>query len=146
MKHLYASVLCLLLAVLTAPVLAQQRPYEQGPVVVVTAIKVMDGQFENDRAYLNNSWRPSLQAAKEAGIVTSFHVYEAQARDPTEADLYLVVAYPNMASFDGIDEKMDAITAKVTKMNYKQADEASGKRTVMRTVLGRELLRELVFK
>ena len=41
---------------------------------------------------------------------------------------------------------MDAITAKVTKMNYKQADEASGKRTVMRTVLGRELLRELVFK
>ena len=65
---------------------------------MVTAIKVMDGQFENDMAYLNNSWRSSLQAAKEAGIVTSFHVYEAQARDPTEADLYLVVAYPNMAA------------------------------------------------
>ena len=146
MKRLYTGLLCLLLAFVAAPVLAQQRPYAEGPVIVVSAIKVMDGQFENDMAYLNNSWRSSLQAAKEAGIVTSFHVYEAQARDPSEADLYLVVAYPNMASFDGIDEKMDTIMAKVTKMNYKQADEASGKRTVMRTVLGRELLRELVFK
>ena len=29
---------------------------------------------------------------------------------------------------------------------YKQADEASGKRTPMRTLLGAEMLRELVFK
>ena len=31
-------------------------------------------------------------------------------------------------------------------LTYKQADEASGKRTVMRTLLGEEMLRELVFK
>jgi hypothetical protein len=51
-----------------------------------------------------------------------------------------------MAAFDGLQERMDPIMSKVSKMDYKQADEASGKRTVMRTLLGEELLRELVFK
>ena len=73
-------------------------------------------------------------------------MYGAQAHNPNEADLYLVTTYPNMAAFDGMDAKMDPILAKVTKMNYKQADEASGKRMVMRTLLGSEMLRELVFK
>lgn len=146
MKRLYTGLLCLLLTIVAAPVLAQQRPYADGPVIIVSAIKVVDGQFENYMAYLNNNWRTSMQASKEAGIVTEYHVYGAQAHNPNEADLYLVVTYPNMASFDGMDEKMDPIMAKVTKMNYKQADEASGKRTVMRTLLGQEMLRELVFK
>ena len=146
MKRLYTGLLCLLLAVVAAPVLAQQRPYTDGPVIVVSAIKVLDGQFENYMAYLDGNWRASMQAAKEAGIVTEYHVYSAQAHNPNEADLYLVATYPNMATFDGIDEKMDPIMAKVTKMNYKQADEASGKRTVMRTLLGQEMMRELVFK
>ena len=147
MKHLYASLLCLLLAIAAAAsALAQQKPYADGPVIVVSAIKVMDGQFEYYMAYLHGTWRKVQDASKEAGLVTEYHVYSAQAHNPNEADLYLVVTYPNMAAFDGIDEKMDPIQAKVTKMNYRQADEASGKRTVMRTVLGSELLRELVFK
>lgn len=146
MKRLYASLLCVLLAVAAVPAIAQERPYADGPVIVVSAIKVLDGQFENYMAYLNGTWRKVQEASKEAGLVTEYHVYSAQARNPNEADLYLVVTYPNMAAFDGIDEKMDPIMAKVTKLNYRQADEASGKRTVMRTVLGQELLRELVFK
>ena len=65
---------------------------------------------------------------------------------PYEADLYLVVTYPNMAMLDGMTEKMEPIQQKVTKMNFREADEASGKRGVMRTLLGEELLRELVLK
>ncbi len=146
MKVLYRGLLCLLLAVVAVPAFAQQRPYTDGPVIIVSAIKVMDGQFENYMSYLKGNWLPSMQASKEAGVVTDYHVYSAQAHNPSEADLYLVVTYPNMATFDGIDEKMDPIMAKVTKMNYKQADEASGKRVVMRTLLGQEMLRELLFK
>ena len=146
MNRLYASLLCLLLAVVAAPAIAQERPYADGPVIVVSAIKILDGQFENYMAYLSKTWRPVQQASKEAGLITEYNVYSATAHNPNEADLYLVVTYPNMAAFDGIDEKMDPIMAKVTKLNYKQADEASGKRTVMRTLLGQELLRELVFK
>lgn len=146
MNRLYASLLCLLLAVAAAPAIAQEKPYADGPVIVVNAIKIVDGQFENYMAYLNGTWRKVQEASKEAGLVTEYHVYSATAHNPNEADLYLVTTYPNMAAFDGIDEKMDPIMAQVTKLNYKQADEASGKRTVMRTLLGQELLRELVFK
>ena len=146
MKRLYASVLSLSLAAVAAVAGAQERPYTDGPVVVVSAIKVMDGQFENYMAFLNDSWRKTMEASKEAGIVTEYHVYGAQGHNPNEPTLYLLATYPNMAAFDGMDAKMDPILAKVTKMNYKQADEASGKRTVMRTLLGSEMLRELVFK
>lgn len=146
MNRLYASLLCLLLVAAAAPAIAQEKPYADGPVIVVSAIKVVDGQFENYMAYLNSTWRPVQEASKEAGLIIDYRVYSAQAHNPNEADLYLVTTYPNMAAFDGIDQKMDPIMAKVTKMNYRQADEASGKRTVMRTLLGQELLRELVFK
>ena len=146
MNRLHASLLCLLLAVAAGPASAQERPYTDGPVVVVSAVKIVDGQFENYMAFLNGTWRPMMQASKDAGIVSDFHVYSAQAHNPNEADLYLVTSYPNMAALDDIDAKTDPIMAKVTKMNYKQADEASGKRTVMRTLLGAEMLRELVFK
>ena len=146
MNRLHASLLCLLLAVVAVPASARERPYTDGPVVVVSAVKIVDGQFENYMAFLNGTWRPMMQASKDAGIVSDFHVYSAQAHNPNEADLYLVTSYPNMAALDDIDAKTDPIMAKVTKMNYKQADEASGKRTVMRTLLGAEMLRELVFK
>lgn len=145
MNRILAGLFCLLLA-LPGSLGAQQRPYADGPVIVVTAIKVMDGQFENYMEYLNGTWRKSMEASKEAGLVTDFRVYSAQAHNPNEADLYLVTTYRNMASFDGIDEKMDPIMAKVTRMNYRQADESSGKRVVMRTVLGSQMMRELVFK
>ncbi len=51
-----------------------------------------------------------------------------------------------MAAFDGLNDKMDPIMDKVMKMNLAQREEAAGKRTVMRKILGSEVLREAVFK
>ena len=87
-----------------------------------------------------------MEEAKKAGYVLDYHVYGAQAHNPQEADVYLVVTYPNMAMLDGMDEKMEPIQEKVTKMNVREADEASGKRMVMRTLMGEELLREINLK
>ena len=146
MKRLTSWLLGMLMALSSLPALAQQRPYSDGPVTIVTSVKVVDGQFENYMAYLNSTWRRVMEESKTAGIVSDYHVYSGQAHNPTEPDLFLVVTYPNMATFDGMTEKMEPIMAKVTKMNYKQADEASGKRTVMRTIMGDMMVRELVFK
>ncbi|WP_213435016.1 MULTISPECIES: hypothetical protein [Lysobacteraceae] len=140
--------LCALLSLcsLAAPAFAQERAYTEGPVTNVSSIKVVDGQFENYMAYLQKNWKGVMEEAKKAGYVLDYRVYSAQAHNPNEADLYLVVTYPNMAMLDDMAKKMDPIAEKVTKMNPRQADEASGKRTVMRTLLGDELLRELVLK
>ena len=51
-----------------------------------------------------------------------------------------------MAALDGLDDKMDPIMTKVMKMDLAQREEAAGKRTVMRTILGSEVVREAVFK
>lgn len=125
-------------------VVAQDHVYTEGQVVEVTSVKVQDGQFENYLKYLDGNWKAAMEGAKKAGMVTDYGVYGAQAHNPQEADLYLVVFYPNMAVFDGMQAKMDAITAKATGMNVAQSEEASGKRSqTMRTILGTELLREL---
>lgn len=146
MKHFNSWLLCLLTILCTLPALAQERPYSEGPVAIVSSIKVMDGQFENYMEYLSKTWRRAMEEAKTAGMVTDYRVYSGQAHTADEPDLYLVVTYPNMATFDGMTEKMDPILAKVAKMDYRQADEASGKRTVMRHLVGEMMVRELVFK
>lgn len=145
MKGFRVGIAVLLLAV-AGLAGAQERRYSEGPVVAVTSVKVMDGQFENYMKFLDGTYKASMEAAKKAGLILDYGVYNASPRTPQDADLYLVVTYPNMATLDGIDEKMDPIQASVTKMDLAQRDEASGKRTVMRTILGTELLRELKLK
>ncbi|GAB3386853.1 hypothetical protein [Lysobacter fragariae] len=146
MKRVNAWCLSLLIVLSAFPAMAQQRPYTEGGVTIVTSVKIVDGQFENYMEFLGQNWRRVMEESKAAGIVTEYHVYGAQAHNPNEPDMYLVVSYPNMAAFDGMTEKMEPIMAKVMKMNYKQADEASGKRVVMRNLMGEMMVRELVFK
>lgn len=144
--RVWCALLCCAFVLFVTAAGAQERSYKDGPVTVVTSVKVVDGQFENYMDFLSKTWRPIQEEAKAAGMVLEYHVMGAQAHSPDEADLYLVVTYPNMATFDDMDKKMDPITAKVTKMSIKQQDEASGKRTVMRQIIGQQLLRELVFR
>lgn len=145
MKDLRVGIAVLLLAI-AGLAGAQERRYTEGSVLAVTSVKVVDGQFENYMKFLDGTYKASMEAAKKAGLVLDYAVYSAAPRTPNDADLYLVVSYPNMAMLDGMDEKMDPIMANVTKMDVVQRDEASGKRTTMRTILGTELIRELKLK
>lgn len=145
MKRFQVGIAALLLVV-AGMVGAQERRYTEGPVLAVTSVKVMDGQFENYMKFLDGTYKASMEAAKKAGLILDYAVYSASPRRPDDADLYLVVSYPNMAALDGLDDKMEPIMASVTKMNVAQRDEASGKRNVMRTIQGTELLRELKLK
>lgn len=144
MKAVVGTLLASALLVSGTAVVAQEHPYTEGQVVEVTSVKVQDGQFENYMKFLDGPYKASMEAAKKAGLVTDYSVYGAQAHNPNEADLYLVVSYPNMAVFDGMQAKMDAITAKATGLDVQQAEKASGERAqTMRTILGQEQLREL---
>ena len=143
MERRIAWLFALLLSLAVFPATAQERAWTEGAVTNVTAVKVVDGQFENYMDWLGKNWKVVMEEAKKAGYVLDYHVYGATPHNPQEADLYLVVTYPNMAMLDGMDKKMEPIQQKVLKMNVRQADEASGKRVVMRTILGEELLREI---
>ncbi len=138
--------LAVLLMFANTAVAQEPRSYSEGPVSVVTAVKVMDGQYENYINYLAKTYRPMLEAQKEAGIIVGYAIYDTAARRPDEPDLYLVVTYPNMASFDGLSEKTEPLSSKVSGMNRAQAAEASVGRGKMREIMGSEMIRQVLLK
>jgi hypothetical protein len=127
-------------------VCAQERPYSEGPVSVVTSVKVKPGQDDNYLAYLDGSYKPLMEEFKKAGIILSYAVYSADPHNPNEADMYLVVTYPNMASLDGLDEKTEPLMSKVTGKTRSQSNTAMADRGAMREILGSETIRELLLK
>lgn len=130
-----------------ATVSAQEpRAYTEGQVSVVTSVKIMDGQYDNYMSFLSKSYKPLMEAQKEAGIISGFTIYDASARTSSEPDLYLVVTYPNMASLDGLADKTEPVSSKVLGQNRAQANEASAGRGKMREILGSEIIRELQLK
>jgi hypothetical protein len=123
----------------------EDRPYSDGPVVDVSFVRTKPGKFDEYVKWLDTVWKQTNDEAIKAGIVVSYKVFTVEPRSPSDPDLILSITYPNMATFDGINDKMDAIMEKVegsvTKSNQNAIDRGS-----LRDVLGSELIRELMLK
>jgi hypothetical protein len=140
-----AMLFALVLVAMTGSTLAQEaKPYSEGAVRQVSFIKIKPGQFNNYMKYLDGPYKTAMEAAKKAGLITGYAVYETQARTPQDADLILTVNYANMAALDRTDEA-DAIRAKVMGSLSAQ-DKAAMGRESMRELIGSQLIRELVLK
>lgn len=124
---------------------AADRPYTEGPVSTITSIRTVDGMFDEYMAWLAGPWKQLMEAQKQAGIITGYHVFLTFPRTPDEPDLYLEVTYKNLAAMDNLDARLDPISEKLMGSQQKQRSEqmARGK---MRTVIGDEMIRELVLK
>jgi hypothetical protein len=133
-------------AMLTGAANAADRPYTEGPVSIVTSVKTQPGMDDAYMAWLQSTWKKNLEAQKAAGIVLGYAVYGTQARSPDEPDLYLVVTYKNMAAFDGLDDRVEPIMEKTFNATQQQMTQAGIERGKMRTILGSEMIRELVLK
>jgi hypothetical protein len=57
-----------------------------------------------------------------------------------------VVTYKNMAAFDGLDDRVEPIMEKTFSATQQQMTQAGIERGKMRTILGSEMIRELVLK
>ena len=121
------------------------RAYKEGPVTVVTYVKIKDGQFDNYMKWLDTTFKTENDAFIKAKVITGYKIYSNQARDPHDADLILSVTYANMAAMDNLNEKTDAITEKfegdLAKQNQGFAD-----RGTMREIMGSKMIRELILK
>ena len=135
---------CLLLGAATIAAAQETRSYKEGNVVAISYIKVKDGKFNDYMKYLGGTYRDLMEANKKAGLVVSYAIYSNQARSPSDPDLYLTVTYPNWAAFDRVEEGL-AIAAKVAgAMSVR--DKAYADRSVMREVLGSNVVQELILK
>lgn len=127
--------------------LAQSRPYTYGTVTNVTAVKVKPGKFDAYMNHLSTRWKVQMEEAKKQGLVVSYSVQGTQPRTANDPDVYLVVTYPNMATFDGLGDKMDVISKKLFNNTPEQMAQQSAERSeTMREIMGSEMIREIVFK
>lgn len=145
MKKPLLSAFALSLALAVPLSFAQEaKPYKEGPVSVVSSIRVKPGQFDNYMKFLDTQYKALMEAYKKEGLVLRYSVYSVMPRSPQDPNLYLTVTYPNMAALDKVDEA-DAIMTKVAGSSDARA-KANADRGAMREVLGSQMIRELVLK
>jgi len=136
-----ALVLCIVAGVSAAA----ERPYTEGTVAIVTSVRTEPGKFDAYMAHLQGPWKQAMDAQKAAGLVVSYNVYSAMPRSPKDPDLYLVVTYKNLAALDDINARADPIMEKLFG-SQQQMSEATVERGTLRTILGDEMIRQLVLK
>jgi len=132
-------------AALSGTAAAADRPYTEGAVTNVSAIRTMPGMFDDYMAWLAGPYKQAMEAQKTAGVIVSYAVYAAVPRGPEDPDIYLTTTYKNMAALDDLSAKLDPIYEKLQGSMAEQ-NKAYVERGKMRTVLGDEMIRQMVLK
>ncbi|HEY2015309.1 MAG TPA: hypothetical protein VGH38_17490 [Bryobacteraceae bacterium] len=126
-----------------------ERGYTDGPVTEMAYIRVEYGHFEEYVAWLNSTWKPTMEAAKKAGLIIDYKVCRASPSSPDQPNIFLMITFKNMAAYAGdIGDKavdLDAVAEKVIGSTEVQ-NKARVFRNEYRKVLGTELIRELILK
>jgi len=130
-------ILCAMAAVLSFGSLAYAdgRDYNDGPVQTVTFIRTVDGHLDDYMHWLATTYKKQQEAAKAAGLITSYQVLVAQPHNPQDADVILITEYKNWAAFDHLGSKFDQVLAKV-EGSVDAANKSEADRSKIRTVLG----------
>src|SRR5690348_941278 len=126
-----------------------QRGYSYGPITEVDYIHVEYGHFDEYMKWVTSTWVPTMQAAKKAGLIIGYKVFQSQPKSPDEANVYLEITYKNMAAYAGdIGDQADAFEAVTEKIICSSAcqNQARVHRNEIRKVLGTEVTREIIFK
>jgi hypothetical protein len=147
-----AVALCAVVAASLLPLtaLAQNAgAYSYGPVTEVDYIHVEYGHFDEYMKWVTSTWAPTMEAAKKAGLIVGYKVFQASPKSPDEANVYLEITFKNMAAYAGdIGDQADAFEAVTEKVICSSAcqDQARVHRNEIRKVLGTEVTRELILK
>jgi len=144
-RALGALATMLAIVAVSGTAVAADRPYDEGPVTIVSSLRTLPGMNDAYLRYLATTYRTNMEAAKKEGIILDYRVYETTPRSPDEPNIYLTVTYKNMAALDGLSERMDGIQQKIVG-SPEQRDAAAIDREKMRTMIGSEMIRQVVLK
>ncbi len=142
--------MCLAISALSLDARAQDvRGYSYGPVTEVDYIHVEYGHFDEYMAWVTSTWVPTMEAAKKAGLIIGYKVFQASPKSPDQPNVYLEIIYKNMAFYAGdIGDQAAAFEAVTEKVICNSAcqNQARVHRNEIRKVLGTEVTREIIFK
>jgi hypothetical protein len=143
-RRISAAAVAIVLTFSTAAVSHAQsaRPYKQGAVLTVGNVRTLPGQFDNYMRYIYGDYAKLMNAQKDAKIITDWGVYTQVPRTPDDADVILVVVYPNMAALDNLPDRTGPIAQRVLGLTPEQGAAKAVERERMRKQLGTQLLRQ----
>src|ERR1700756_3767294 len=121
------------------------RQYTDGPVTEVDYIHVEYGHFEEYIDWLNSTWKPTMEAMKNAGLIIDYKVFRLTPKSPDQPNIYLWITFKDAAAALDKGAELEAVARKVICSTECQ-NKARVARSEYRKVLGTELIRELVLK
>lgn len=121
------------------------RPYTDGPIWQVQFVNMKPGMTELYLKNLSEGWVKQMRAAKDAGLILDFKVFEAPNASDNDWNLMLMYELKNYAALDGMREKMTALSNKIFGNEETQHTQAVS-RNDLRTLMGGRLTQELDFK
>jgi hypothetical protein len=131
---------------LTRDALAQNdRQYTDGQVTQVGYIRVEYGHFAEYIAWLNSTWKPTLEAMKKAGLIIDYKVFQATPKSPDQPNVYLWITFKNAAAALDKGVELEYVARKVI-CDTECQNKARVARNEYRKVMGIELIRELILK
>ena len=142
---LCATAALLALTTTPSPAWADGRDYTDGPVVNSAYIRTVDGHFDDYMHWLATTYKKQQEAAKAAGLITSYRVLVVEARTPQDPDIILVTEFKNWAALDHLAGKMEQVSAKI-EGSVEAANKSEVDRAKIRTVLGARTSQEAILK
>src|SRR5579864_7401960 len=88
------------------------RQYTDGPVTEVNYIHVEYGHFEEYIAWLDSTWKPTMEAMKKAGLIIDYKVFQATPKSPEQPNIIFFRTFKNMAALDK-DVEQEEVAKKV---------------------------------
>jgi hypothetical protein len=122
-----------------------ERAYTDGPVTEVAYLRVEYGSFEEYIDWLNSTWKPTMEATKEAGLIIDYKVFKATPKTPDQPNIFLMITFKNMAAALDKGVELEEVAKKVIGSTEVQNKARVG-RNEYRKVLGTEYIRELILK
>ncbi|MEO8412466.1 MAG: hypothetical protein ABI472_02360 [Ginsengibacter sp.] len=121
------------------------KPYTEGPIWQVQFVNTKPGMTQLYLKNLGEGWVKQMRAAKDAGLILDFKVFQAPNASSSDWNLMLMYELKNYAALDGMTEKMEAISGKIFG-NEETQHAGAVSRNDLRDLLGGRLTQELDFK
>jgi len=146
-KFLFTSAIAVLLLLFCNQNMYAQsdKPYTQGPLWQVQFIHTKPGMTALYLKNLNDGWIKEMNAAKDAGYIMDYKIFQAQPASENDWDLMLMYEIKNYAMLDGMSDKMEALMKKNGSDDQTLHTQAVS-RNDLRILLGGRLTQELNFK
>lgn len=121
------------------------KPYTEGPVWLISYVKIKDGMEDTYLKDLDTHWAKLMKAAKADGDIVDYKVVEGMAANPDDWDLMVLIEVKNYAAIDSIPHQLDLLAKKLLG-----GDKAPNQKAIARNDLrirwGSRIGQELDFK